>query len=461
MAQDLLKVPSETDLWDEEHWPVLLALIEERSIIPIVGPDLLQIEVDGKKLLLDRFLAGRLASKYGLPVDEGLTLNDVVCALLLRGKQREVLSSAIHRILTEARLEPPRPLEQLAEITHFNLFVTTNFDLLLEDAIRKVRNQEARTIAYSPNENNDVTAQDLLRPTVYHLLGKSSVLPKYAISEEDVLEFVHALQSESRRPHLLFDELKNKNLLILGEHFPDWLARFFLRTAKQGRLSESRAVTEILADTLLHSDASLVLFLQRFSRNTRIFRDGGPIEFIDELWRRWHKQNPAAPAPAAQRNPHHMPDEMPPGAVFISYAHEDLAAVQKLRDALVAESVEVWFDASALQSGDHFYYKIKSYIEEHCSCFLMVLSANTEKKREGYFRREWDVAIERDKGMAHNSGFILPVAIDGTDPKDFKTLRPELKKYTITPLVGGQVPPEFIARVKRVAARLQPVEHTR
>lgn len=120
-------------------------------------------------------------------------------------------------------------------------------------------------------------------------------------------------------------------------------------------------------------------------------------------------------------------DDMPPGAVFISYAHEDLPAVQNLYENLRAQGLDVWFDDPALQSGDRFEYRIRSYIEEQCSCFLMVLSQNTEKRLDAYFRREWSSAIDRDKGVANTVTFIMPVAIDGTDPKHFKTLHRKSK----------------------------------
>lgn len=455
MAQDLLESRDETDLWEEELWSVLLEHVEERGIIPIVGRDLLQVEVNGKLVLLDRYIAGQLARKYSMPIDEEMSLNDTVCALLHRGKQREILSSAVHKILAEAGFAPPRPLLQLAEITHFDLFVTTTFDLFLEDAIKKVRNVQPKTIAYTPYEiNNDISTADLLSPTVYHLFGKSCALPKYVISEEDMLEFVHALQSESHRPHLLFDELKHKNLLVLGEHFPDWLGRFFLRTAKQGRLSETRRVTEFLADSQLQSDKNLVLFLQRFSKNTRIFRGASPIEFVDELWRRWRQKN-AKPitAPVASGD---LSDELPAGAIFISYAHEDLSAVQNLSAGLIKEGMKVWFDQSALKAADRFDFKIQAYIEEQCSCFLMVMSQNTEKRLEGYFRKEWDHAIGRCQRTAHTVSFLVPIVIDDTAPKDLKTMRPEAKKYTITSLPGGDITPEFASRIKSIVAKFNP-----
>jgi hypothetical protein len=448
MAPDLLQQRDDTDRWEEEDWSALLQLIEVGGVIPIIGPDLLQIEVEGKSILLDHYLARQLAHRFSLAHDEESSLNDVVCGLKYNDRRRAY--SAVHKFLENAPVEPPKPLLQLAEISHFNLFVTTTFDPYLELAIKKCRGVEPKTIAYDPRYNNDIVPDDLLSPTVYHLLNKSSNLPfTYVISEEDLLEFVHALQSETHRPRELFEELKNKNLLVLGEHFPDWLARFFLRAAKQGRLSDARDVMEILADCRLPSDKNLVLFLQRFSKNTRIFRGGGPIDFVDELWRRWCDEY-------LPRKPDGVPDEMAPGGVFISYAHEDLATVQVLRDGLIAEGFKVWFDNTALPPATRFNYDIRSYIEEQCSCFVAVLSQVTEKRTEGYFRKEWDTAIERGRSIAHTIPFLVPVVIDGTNPKDFKTLRPEMKEFTITPLPGGRITPELVARLKEAAARFQP-----
>src|SRR5579864_734106 len=278
MAPDVLQ-RSDAELWEEEDWSVLLEQIGKQTIIPIIGPDLLHVEIDGQSMLMDRFIARQLARRYSLTCPDGATLNDVACTLLHGGKRQENLSAAVHKILKDAAVKPPKPLLQLAGITHFNLYVTTTFDSLLAQALRSVRKLEPKVIGYSPNKKDiDIKSENLRYPTVYHLFGESSNLPSYVISEEDLLEFTHALQSESLRPKLLFDELKNKNLLILGENFPDWLARFFLRSTRQGRLSLTSTM-EILADSRLQNDENLVLFLQRFSRNTRIFRGGGPVEF--------------------------------------------------------------------------------------------------------------------------------------------------------------------------------------
>ena len=72
-------------------------------------------------------------------------------------------------------------------------------------------NGNAKTIvlAHSLNDVEDLpAAPDTTGSTiVYHLLGKLSATPAYAVTQEDVVEFFHSLQSETRQPSLLFDEL--------------------------------------------------------------------------------------------------------------------------------------------------------------------------------------------------------------------------------------------------------------
>jgi len=51
--------------------------------------------------------------------------------------------------------------------------------------------------------------------------------------------------------------------------------------------------------------------------------------------------------------------EMPDNAVFISYAREDLPAVQKLKAGLDAAGVKTWFDLERLEGGDDYDRKIQ------------------------------------------------------------------------------------------------------
>ena len=125
------------------------------------------------------------------------------------------------------------------------------------------------------------SASKLQRAVVYHLLGRLSASPTYVVSDEDMLEFICALQSEHLTPEKLFHELEHNHLLLIGSDFSNWLARLFLRMAKRKRLSDPRDVGEVLADDHTMQDGRLVAFLQQVSVRTRVY--GGAESFVAEL----------------------------------------------------------------------------------------------------------------------------------------------------------------------------------
>lgn len=106
-------------------------------------------------------------------------------------------------------------------------------------------------------------------------------------------------------------------------------------------------------------------------------------------------------------------DRRPP-TVFLSYASEDREAARRLGDALPAYGLEVWYDESELGGGDAWDQKIRKQIRD-CDYFMALISAQTEARHEGYFRREWRFAVERTLDMADDHMFLLPIAIDDTD----------------------------------------------
>jgi hypothetical protein len=103
----------------------------------------------------------------------------------------------------------------------------------------------------------------------------------------------------------------------------------------------------------------------------------------------------------------------PKPTVFVSYASEDRQAARLIGDALLANGLEVWLDESELGGGDAWDQKIRRQIRE-CDYFMALVSAQTEARHEGYFRREWRLAVERTLDMADDHTFLLPVVIDDT-----------------------------------------------
>jgi hypothetical protein len=215
-----------TDL-DEDAWEDLLSFVEERRVIPIVGPELLMVATDkGPRLLYD-WAAERLAARLAVDTTElpqPLTLNDVVCQFLAARGRREEAYVRLRGIIKDANLEPPAALRHLAAIEDFDLFVTTTPDGLLESAVNQARFAGAAStevLSYSPNRVVDLPGErdGLTRPVVYHLFGKLSASPTYVITDEDLLEFICALQSEHLVPEKLFHELEHSHLLFIGSNF--------------------------------------------------------------------------------------------------------------------------------------------------------------------------------------------------------------------------------------------------
>ena len=66
-----------------------------------------------------------------------------------------------------------------------------------------------------------------------YLLGKSSPAANFAIHDEDVLEYAHNVIARGSVPNVFIGELQQRNLLLIGCNFPDWLSRFFLRATRQ------------------------------------------------------------------------------------------------------------------------------------------------------------------------------------------------------------------------------------
>jgi len=49
-----------------------------------------------------------------------------------------------------------------------------------------------------------------------------------------------------------------------------------------------------------------------------------------------------------------------------------------------------------------------------CRLFMPIVSANSEARVEGYFRREWKLAVDRTHDLSERVAFRVPIVIDST-----------------------------------------------
>jgi hypothetical protein len=126
---------------------------------------------------------------------------------------------------------------------------------------------------------------------------------------------------------------------------------------------------------------------------------------------------------------------IPTGAVFLSYASQDAEAASRICDALRAGGIEVWLDQSELRGGDAWDRQIRERIHD-CRLFIALISTHTEARDEGYFRREWKLAVDRTHDMLEKKAFLLPVAIDAT-PGSSGSSDPSAV-FTVSPIAATQ-----------------------
>jgi TolB-like protein len=146
-------------------------------------------------------------------------------------------------------------------------------------------------------------------------------------------------------------------------------------------------------------------------------------------------------------------------AVFLSYASQDAQAAQRICE-LQAAGIEVWFDQSELRGGDAWDTSIRKQIKT-CALFIPVISQTTHDRREGYFRLEWKLAVDRCHLMDADMAFLLPVVVDDTSDEDERV--PErFREVQWTRLPGGVTPAPFVERVQRLlCGRVPPAPSAR
>lgn len=436
---------------EDSLYAELIDYVSDNKLIPVIGSGLLEVpDADGSTKNFYTLVAEELARqlKVDLPKTTGeRALNEVACSY--PSSNRNGLYRKVKEIVNQ--LEPsltiPKALHDLAALP-VKLFVTTTFDNLLVRAIEQRHpawKGRIRQIEYSPKRMGDLDSIQLNEgpPVVFHLFGRVTSTQEYVITEEDVLEFMHVLQSQGNRPENLFLLLQNNNLLFVGFGFADWLARFFIRLGIKNRLIVDNLTTGWFIEHAA-STPEFTAFLDHYSCNTKHV-PLGPVEFVARLAEKL-PQNLVYPTiqrgQATSRDPGR---DILEGAVFLSYASEDRAIVERIHDELNRNGIDCWFDRQQLKTGDDWEDKIFRNVKA-CTLFVLILSSNTRVPQDRFFRHEWDEAFRRSIGFPANAKFLIPVAIDdiqSTDPE----LPLKLQRIEWERLPGGIVTSDFLAMI--------------
>ena len=143
-----------------------------------------------------------------------------------------------------------------------------------------------------------------------------------------------------------------------------------------------------------------------------------------------------------------------PRAAFLSYASEDADAAARVATSLRAAGIEVWLDQSELRGGEAWDSAIKRQIKA-CALFIPLISAHSNARVEGYFRREWKLAVDRTHDIADDAPFLVPVVIDATSDANART-PDKIREVQWTHLPGGEASASFVTRVRHLLASDSP-----
>lgn len=437
---------------DDLDWDELLMFVRDGRVVPVVGDHLLRVEVDGRATTVEAQLACRLAAdlRVALPAGEPRLAEVAFRYLQGRGQARR-LYPRLTAILEGCAFEVPTALRQLAEIRAFPLLLTTSFTPLLSRALDQVRSAgrpETEVLAFTTYAQ----PADLRSPTlgagscVYHLFGRASSMPDYVITDEDLIEFLHGLQSE-QRPQNLFDYLRGRHLLFLGCGYTSWLARFFIRALRNERFaSGNRLRGEVIVDEAVNRDDELAVFLRQY--DSQVFRSLDATAFVAELHARW---TAGAAGHIAPPTVHVRP--MTTDAVFLSYAREDLVHARAVAVALEADGIDVWLDEQQLVGGVDWELLIGEHIRR-CVLFIPLISQRTEAILESYFRVEWELALRRALRMASTRAFIIPASPDDT-PEHAPNVPVGFRQWQWERLAEPSGLDKLVSRVKQLVRMLR------
>lgn len=415
---------------DDDFWDDLLAHVRAGLLLPVVGPDLTLVDDGARRLPLTQLLGERVAQRYQLVLPPGASLDAAVRAFLAaRGRdQLERLYRVVNDLLVEMAPVPAEPLRRLAAITDLELFVSTTFDDLLARAIDAVRFgglPSTRQYWFAPNQSTEAQQANAqppgAGPVVFKLFGAASSVPQFALHEEDTLEWLHALLSETARlPDWIEHAIKDHPLLLLGCPIPDWIGRYVVRLASTTRLASGKKQFFIVGSDLGRYPELRAFFRSYCSPTAVQWAEMPPEDFVAEFERRWRARRPAPPAAAgeagatggsgAAATPAGTAGATP-GSIFVSYAREDAAAARRLAQAITRLGGDVWFDERRLEPGDRWEGEILEAIRRRVRLVVPVVSAHTEQREEGYVFKEWQEAVERARGIPRRR-FVVPVAVD-------------------------------------------------
>ena len=418
---------------DEKNWSILFEQIVKGNVIPVIGPELVRVgQKSSSQFLIDAF-----AGLCGIEEGEMTTFSQLVYDK--RFKSRDL--GDIHDLLTLNlnsegnaeyfdKQEDNGLLYKLLSIPYFPFVITTTFDPIVENMMRRIHGGRLRVLTFrnDAGKNDDIeNGEETKLPTLYYMFGKADgKAGSFVVTAEDLLKFSRSWMqpndsSGNVKPSRLSNVLANRYLLVLGYDYQDWLFRFFWYAMKSDTFGAEQG--GMLAHT--RQDSELIAFL---TNQAKAFSQVEPNmeHLVERICIGVEKAEKRLKPKDSLFN--QVPEEGTD--VFISYSRGDSAIVEELYRILTEKGLHVWYDRQNMYKGLDFMRQIENAIKH--STFFVPVFTNTiiqQAGKEHPYRDEWRYAenhIQRIGGIP----YCYPFYQEGFDMDNMTAAIPnDLKRH--------------------------------
>lgn len=414
---------------EEQQWEVLFEQIIKGNVIPVIGPDIVRI---GMKTSTQDLLDS-ICDYCGIEEGEFSSFSQLVYDK--RFKEAIPGENSIYPFIADiiqenadyfVQEEANELLYELLSIKYFPFVITTVFDPIVENTMRRIHGNQLRVMAFRNNasHNDDFANGDEKSvPTLYYMFGRAESKPKsFVVTDEDLLLFSQSWlrpndSGNRAKPYVLSNLLSNRYLLVVGCDYKDWLFRFFWYAMKNDNFGSGKS--GMLA--LKKEDRDLVGFLSRAKTFSRIEPD--TKQFVKRL-----KEG------ILQKEQNYgLTKQLPPDEgtdVFLSYSRGDSKIAQMVYEVFMEKGLRVWYDRECLPYGQDFMRHIENAIR-HSTFFIPLLTSTILEQAadEHPYRREWLCAVDHILNIGGIS-YCFPLLEQGFDIDDIRAAIPsELKRH--------------------------------
>jgi TIR domain-containing protein/SIR2-like protein len=393
----------------ELRWRGLVERIRRGTCILLLGPGVAIDPDDPDQTPLSVSLARCLATDATVAGDQDLidcdNLTYVAQLFHRRKKDRIELEMVVDDFYQPFDRLKPDFHQDMAALP-FTLCINTTPDNFLYNALFEA-GKEPRRDHYNFRRARKVIAVEPIidKPLVYDLYGSRTEPESLVLTENDRLEFlVNVIKGSPELPPFIRSQFANSdtNFLFVGFGFQQWHNRILLHVLNaQGRRNRSFALEDQTFFT--HPD---------YQQTVVFYANEHLIEFDQFSWLEFAKKLRNTYERSAVKKPGVAP-EPPPNApkVFLCYASEDRDQVEQLNQRLRTAGIDTWQDKQNLRAGDNWDRQLVHVIENRVDYVVVVQTPAMTSQVEGYFYKEIDAALERQKRFATEFRFVLPITL--------------------------------------------------